>query len=41
MVVRDVELLGAGCHVLRRTTYDYRHAGGRWTAEQRETYDRD
>ena len=40
VVVRDVELLAAGWHVLRRTTFDYRHADGRWTTEQRETYDR-
>jgi nudix-type nucleoside diphosphatase (YffH/AdpP family) len=40
VVVRDVELLAAGWHVLRRTTFDYRHGDGRWTTEQRETYDR-
>src|SRR4051812_13915966 len=40
VVVRDVELLAAGWHVLRRTTFDYRHADGSWTREQRETYDR-
>jgi nudix-type nucleoside diphosphatase (YffH/AdpP family) len=40
VVVRDVELLAAGWHVLRRTTFDYRHRDGRWTREQRETYDR-
>jgi nudix-type nucleoside diphosphatase (YffH/AdpP family) len=40
VVVRDVELLAAGWHVLRRTTFDYRHRDGRWTSEQRETYDR-
>ena len=40
VVVRDVELLAAAWHVLRRTTFDYRHADGRWTREQRETYDR-
>ena len=40
VVVRDVELLAAGWHVLRRTTFDYRHADGRWTTQQRETYDR-
>jgi nudix-type nucleoside diphosphatase (YffH/AdpP family) len=38
--VTDVELLAAGWHVLRRTTFDYRHGDGRWTTEQRETYDR-
>ncbi len=40
VVVRDVELLAGAWHVLRRTTFDYRHADGRWTREQRETYDR-
>ncbi|WP_232323443.1 NUDIX domain-containing protein [Catenuloplanes japonicus] len=40
VVVRDVELLATAWHVLRRTTFDYRHADGRWTREQRETYDR-
>jgi nudix-type nucleoside diphosphatase (YffH/AdpP family) len=40
VVVRDVELLAAGWHVLRRTTFDYRHSDGRWSREQRETYDR-
>jgi nudix-type nucleoside diphosphatase (YffH/AdpP family) len=38
--VTDVELLAAGWHVLRRTTFDYRRDDGRWTTEQRETYDR-
>lgn len=40
VMVRDVELLAAGWHVLRRTSFDYRHADGRVTREQRETYDR-
>ncbi|BEL02107.1 NUDIX domain-containing protein [Actinoplanes sichuanensis] len=40
VVVRDVELLAAAWHVLRRTTYDFRRRDGRWTTEQRETYDR-
>jgi nudix-type nucleoside diphosphatase (YffH/AdpP family) len=40
IVVRDVELLASGWHVLRRTTYDHRHRAGYWTTEQRETYDR-
>ncbi|MDR7275183.1 NUDIX domain-containing protein [Catenuloplanes atrovinosus] len=40
VVVRDVELIASGWHVLRRTTFDYRHADGRWTRERRETYDR-
>jgi len=40
VVVRDVELVASGWHVLRRTTFDLRHADGRWTTERRETYDR-
>ena len=40
VVVRDVELLASGWHVLRRTTFDYRHADGHWSTEHRETYDR-
>ncbi|PZR51780.1 GDP-mannose pyrophosphatase [Xylanimonas oleitrophica] len=40
VVVRDVELTSAGWHVLRRTTFDYRRRDGRWTTQQRETYDR-
>ncbi|SDT81362.1 NUDIX domain-containing protein [Actinoplanes derwentensis] len=40
VIVRDVELTGAGWHVLRRTTYDYRRRDGHWSSEQRETYDR-
>ena len=40
VVVRDVELVASGWHVLRATTFDYRHADGRWTTERRETYDR-
>lgn len=38
--VVDVELVGSGWHVLRRTTFDYRHGDGTVTREQRETYDR-
>lgn len=38
--VLDVELLAAGWHVLRRTTFSYLHRDGRRTTEQRETYDR-
>lgn len=38
--VRNVELTSSGWHVLRRTTFDYRRRDGRWTTEQRETYDR-
>ncbi len=40
VVVRDVELLASGWHVLRRTTFDQRRRDGAWTTEQRETYDR-
>ncbi len=38
--VTDVELLSSAWYVLRRTTFDYQHGDGRWTTEQRETYDR-
>ncbi|MFF5205797.1 NUDIX domain-containing protein [Streptosporangium sp. NPDC000396] len=38
--VRDVRLLSCHWYVLRTTTFDYRHADGRWSTEQRETYDR-
>ncbi|GIF26864.1 nudix-type nucleoside diphosphatase (YffH/AdpP family) [Actinoplanes tereljensis] len=40
VVIRDVELLATAWHVLRRTTYDYRHPAGHWSTQQRETYDR-
>jgi nudix-type nucleoside diphosphatase (YffH/AdpP family) len=40
VIVRDVELIAAAWHVLRRTTYDYRRRDGSWSREQRETYDR-
>jgi nudix-type nucleoside diphosphatase (YffH/AdpP family) len=40
VVIRDVELLAAAWHVLRKTTYDYRRRDGSWRREQRETYDR-
>src|SRR3954467_5605752 len=40
VVVRDVELVASGWHVLRRTTFDYRHGDGRWTREHRETHGR-
>ena len=40
VVVRDVELLASGWHVLRRTTLDRRRRDGQWVTEQRETYDR-
>ncbi|MEV4052838.1 NUDIX domain-containing protein [Amycolatopsis sp. NPDC049688] len=38
--VTGVELLSSAWYVLRRTTFDYQHTDGRWTTEQRETYDR-
>jgi nudix-type nucleoside diphosphatase (YffH/AdpP family) len=38
--VTDVELLASAWHVLRRTTLDYLGDDGRWTTQQRETYDR-
>jgi nudix-type nucleoside diphosphatase (YffH/AdpP family) len=40
VIVRDVELLASGWHVLRRTTLERRRPDGSWTTEQRETYDR-
>lgn len=40
VIVRDVEVTSDGWHVLRRTTFDYRHRDGRWETQQRETYDR-
>jgi nudix-type nucleoside diphosphatase (YffH/AdpP family) len=40
VVVRDVEITGLGWHVLRRTTFDFRHRDGHWSTEERETYDR-
>mgnify|MGYP000341899512 CR=1 FL=1 len=40
VLVRDVELLASGWHVLRRTTLERRRPDGTWTTEQRETYDR-
>ncbi|MBX9244459.1 NUDIX domain-containing protein [Actinotalea ferrariae] len=38
--VVDVELLASAWHVLRRTTLEYRGRDGRWSTQQRETYDR-
>ncbi|MHA6765444.1 NUDIX domain-containing protein [Streptacidiphilus sp. PAMC 29251] len=38
--VRDVTLLSCHWYVLRTTTFDYQHADGHWSTEQRETYDR-
>jgi nudix-type nucleoside diphosphatase (YffH/AdpP family) len=38
--VLDVEVLSCDWYVLRKTTFDYRRSDGRWSREQRETYDR-
>jgi nudix-type nucleoside diphosphatase (YffH/AdpP family) len=38
--VRDVEVIAAAWHVLRRTTLDYQGDDGEWSTQQRETYDR-
>ena len=38
--VRDVEVLAAAWHVLRRTTLEVRRRDGSWQTQQRETYDR-
>ncbi|GGE93763.1 NUDIX domain-containing protein [Mycetocola zhadangensis] len=40
VIVKDVELTSTGWHVLRRTTFDFRRRDGRWSEQQRETYDR-
>ncbi|MBM0259528.1 NUDIX domain-containing protein [Micromonospora sp. 4G55] len=40
VVIREVELLASGWHVLRRTTFDYHSGDGTWSRQQRETYDR-
>jgi nudix-type nucleoside diphosphatase (YffH/AdpP family) len=40
VVVENVEVVSDGWHVLRRTTLAYRRRDGRWTTQQRETYDR-
>ncbi|WP_350347945.1 NUDIX domain-containing protein [Agromyces sp. G08B096] len=40
VIVRDVRVLTSNWYVTRATTFDYRHADGRWTTEERETYDR-
>lgn len=39
VVVRDVELLASGWHVLRRTTLERRRSDGGWISEHRDTYD--
>jgi nudix-type nucleoside diphosphatase (YffH/AdpP family) len=38
--VTNVEVLADAWHVLRRTTLEVRRSDGRWSTEQRETYDR-
>ncbi|MRG59605.1 NUDIX domain-containing protein [Agromyces sp. CFH 90414] len=40
VVVRDVRVLTSNWYVTRATTFDYRHADGHWSTEERETYDR-
>jgi nudix-type nucleoside diphosphatase (YffH/AdpP family) len=40
VVVREVELVAAGWHVLRSTVFERRRRDGRWVTERRETYDR-
>ncbi len=38
--VREVRLLTSNWFVTRATTFDFQHADGHWTIEERETYDR-
>jgi len=38
--IDEVELLAAGWHVLRATTFRYRTRDGEWVTQTRETYDR-
>ncbi|ABS04169.1 NUDIX domain-containing protein [Kineococcus radiotolerans] len=40
VVVRDVRLLTSNWYVTRVTTFDFQHADGRWSRQERETYDR-
>jgi nudix-type nucleoside diphosphatase (YffH/AdpP family) len=40
VVVESVDLLAAGWHVLRATTFRYRNDDGEWVTQTRETYDR-
>lgn len=40
VVVREVRVLSSNWFVTRATTFDFRHADGTWTTEERETYDR-
>ncbi|GAA4384100.1 NUDIX domain-containing protein [Agromyces bauzanensis] len=38
--VRDVRVLTSNWYVTRVTNFDFQHADGSWTTEERETYDR-
>src|SRR6185503_12716818 len=38
--VRDVRVLASNWYVTRTTAFDFQHADGTWTVEERETYDR-
>ncbi len=38
--VREVEVLSCDWYVLRKTTFDFQHADGHWSSQQREAYDR-
>ncbi|MEJ3405441.1 NUDIX domain-containing protein [Rathayibacter sp. YIM 133350] len=38
--VRDVRVLASNWYVTRTTTFDFQHRDGRWSTEERETYDR-
>jgi len=40
VIVEGVDLLAAGWHVLRATTFRYRGDDGEWVTQTRETYDR-
>jgi nudix-type nucleoside diphosphatase (YffH/AdpP family) len=40
VVVRDVRVLTSNWFVTRATTFDFQHADGTWSTEERETYDR-
>ncbi|MDX3695598.1 NUDIX domain-containing protein [Streptomyces europaeiscabiei] len=38
--VRDVQLLSSHWYVERTTTFDFQHADGTWSTQERETHDR-
>jgi nudix-type nucleoside diphosphatase (YffH/AdpP family) len=38
--VTNVEVLSSDWYVLRRFTFDFQHADGHWSTQQREAYDR-